>query len=646
MELKFRVQSRSASKKRWNEKWKIRLSAGEEFHVTDQLLKLKGVDPTIVCAFYVQDGSLYFQMRDDEFNAIVNGVSRRDAVVGKGDRIAIGELAEIQVLVAPNASKTEPTLTDVGGEESDGPTLAMEPAESSSGGVSADKEIDTSPGVIEAGMEEIPDIAEPTTFLDARKKPAPLRAAPKREEKVEEPETTGTADFDPDAIPDLDVAEPREEMSKAGLRSLLESTRTQARRSIEEDPDKTPPMGIAKPEDLPFDYAAEDLQSVSDEGRTMGRKTQAAERGPLDPTQTVTQGKTKATQQFTKTVLQNQNDIKTKSQITTSYPLAGKEEKIELENTGTTDLGIQDDVKTGYHQAPKRDPKAAQKKKKGGDEDENEITKTLTKIGEKVADFTGAIAERLSAISSIVGRSKPAEKRKAGWDQVELTGTDTRFAKDQDDVTGDGIVVSKVPRPHPTQVLGADIVEKKKRRKFPTKALFFLTGLSLSIFAFFLVWVLLKPTPQTPIQIIRTNGTAPVVIAVNGVQPGSVGTIQVTQQNGGQSGAAGAPSAVGTAPPAPVRSATTQPPTTVTTRTPPQTQALSGAQAQGNRPVTPATPVSAPARVSPPVTPPPPSQESLPRGIPIEELVRKVQRLKAPPSSSVSNRLDTQGSSR
>ncbi len=90
---------------RWTEKWGVSLFDYEEFHVTDQLLKLpfQETPPKTVCVFSLATGALRFKLLDSDRIAEVNGVRSREAIVGIGDRIRIGENLTIEVVLAPKA---------------------------------------------------------------------------------------------------------------------------------------------------------------------------------------------------------------------------------------------------------------------------------------------------------------------------------------------------------------------------------------------------------------------------------------------------------------------------------------------------------------------------------------------------------------
>ncbi len=142
--IKFRVSaadgvtSSGQPTSQWTEKWGVSLFDFEEFHVTDQLLKLPFQEnpPKTVCVFSVATGALQFRLLDSDRLAAVNGVERREAIVGVGDRIRIGETLTIEVVLAPQVSSSNLDSTPVGRSREDGPTLTL----TTSGPVAPEKE--------------------------------------------------------------------------------------------------------------------------------------------------------------------------------------------------------------------------------------------------------------------------------------------------------------------------------------------------------------------------------------------------------------------------------------------------------------------------------------------------------------------------
>jgi len=91
----------------------VSLLENEEFHVTDQLLKLpfQSAAPQTVCIFSVATGALAFRLVDPDRRSTVNGVEKREATISVGDRIQIGENLSIEVLVAPEIARASPVRT-------------------------------------------------------------------------------------------------------------------------------------------------------------------------------------------------------------------------------------------------------------------------------------------------------------------------------------------------------------------------------------------------------------------------------------------------------------------------------------------------------------------------------------------------------
>lgn len=196
--LKFRVSAFDGvsaggmPEPRWTEKWGVGLFDYEEFHVTDQLLKLpfQETPAKTVCVFSIAGGALAFRHLDADRRAEVNGVERKDAVVTVGDTIKIGDTLTIEVTLAPpkvsarsDAAGVGPALGAKGdsprndGEE--GPTLTFAPS-----------------GLTEAAIPPAPvfdeasrsvEIHEPSLSF-ARPAPAPT---PAKAEAVAVPRATG-----------------------------------------------------------------------------------------------------------------------------------------------------------------------------------------------------------------------------------------------------------------------------------------------------------------------------------------------------------------------------------------------------------------------------------------------------------------------
>lgn len=200
--LKFRVSAYDGisagelPEPRWTEKWGVGLFDYEEFHVTDQLLKLpfQEATPKTVCIFSISDGSLAFRMLDPDRRSTVNGVERRDAVVTTGDKIKIGDTLTIEVALAPpkNAARAAagPSLADALPEipkldPEEGPTLTLAPAGSHEVEQKRDADIPPSPIFHDASRSVVID--EPSLNGFQKKKPTAFepeltpRPAPKTE---------------------------------------------------------------------------------------------------------------------------------------------------------------------------------------------------------------------------------------------------------------------------------------------------------------------------------------------------------------------------------------------------------------------------------------------------------------------------------
>lgn len=133
--LKFRVSSLTEPK--WTEKWGVSLTASEEFHVTDRLLKLPFQEnaPKTVCRFSVEQGILQFHQVDLDRLMTLNGMPTKDSHPKIGDQIRIGGTIQIEVVLAPAkeiqttsfpatpVTSTFSNLDTIPEIKSDGPTL-------------------------------------------------------------------------------------------------------------------------------------------------------------------------------------------------------------------------------------------------------------------------------------------------------------------------------------------------------------------------------------------------------------------------------------------------------------------------------------------------------------------------------------------
>ncbi len=122
---------------KWTEKWGVSLTSGEEFHVTEKLLKLpfQETPPKTVCTFSIDQGSLRFQHLDTDRKVTHNGKPEKECRPNVGDKLLIGETIQVEVLAAPIAKslvtvKEEDSLgpvirSEISIPEADGPTLTM-----------------------------------------------------------------------------------------------------------------------------------------------------------------------------------------------------------------------------------------------------------------------------------------------------------------------------------------------------------------------------------------------------------------------------------------------------------------------------------------------------------------------------------------
>lgn len=125
--LKFRVsafESAGAAEPKWTEKWGVGLFSFEEFHVTDQLLKLPFQEnpPKTVCTFSVAETLLRFRLMDPDRTASVNGLPKKEGLLVVGDRIRIGETLSIEILLAPGKPPVRASAVQ-SAMQADGPTL-------------------------------------------------------------------------------------------------------------------------------------------------------------------------------------------------------------------------------------------------------------------------------------------------------------------------------------------------------------------------------------------------------------------------------------------------------------------------------------------------------------------------------------------
>lgn len=218
--LKFRVSS--VIEPKWSEKWGVSLSPGEEFHVTDKLLKLPFQEnpPKTVCTFSITAGGLSFQHLDLDRVVTLNGVAKRECMPKVGDKIKIGETIVLEIVTAPIAKslvKAEdqegPSISETIGREeptnpaiaTEGPTLTMTmsaqvlPVPSIHKDMSGSLEI-PEPSLSSIKNHEIPELESKPDVKEAR--PAPTAYKP-------QPMTSGPFKVGPV------LAEPKVELAKS-----------------------------------------------------------------------------------------------------------------------------------------------------------------------------------------------------------------------------------------------------------------------------------------------------------------------------------------------------------------------------------------------------------------------------------------------
>ena len=124
-EIKFRVTSKITGQKPWSEKWAVKMGDGEEFIVTDEILKFPTSEITgrVVCTFSLVNEKLQFEYRDQDRPCTVSGNplapgASENLPVTEGDQIDIGEGIRIEVVKAPALPKKN-------AQEQDGPSVPM-----------------------------------------------------------------------------------------------------------------------------------------------------------------------------------------------------------------------------------------------------------------------------------------------------------------------------------------------------------------------------------------------------------------------------------------------------------------------------------------------------------------------------------------
>lgn len=272
IKLKFRVTAKDGPSGRWSEKWGVSLLPHEEFHITDQLLKLPFQEhqPVTVCTFSVPKGKLVFQMVDEDRVASVNGVRQKKAQLRLGDKVQIGEGVIIEVMVAPAFLKEVI-------EQSDGPTLITARPKSNSGSISIPAEHDEIPAIeglqeptLTLAPQEKERIAAEEKF---RQEKAQQALEPEKKADLEEaPHPTKDPGINPDYIP--------EEADAHALKPLAEA----------KDPGFTEPKKESAPQPVAA-LEAKPIEESGDDARTRVVHAKdlapASESMPLDEDRTV-----------------------------------------------------------------------------------------------------------------------------------------------------------------------------------------------------------------------------------------------------------------------------------------------------------------------------------------------------------------------
>jgi hypothetical protein len=170
-EIKFRVTSKATGQKPWSEKWAVKMGEGEEFVVTDEILKFPSheISGRIVCTFSMIGEKLQFEYRDKERICSVSGntfagaaLSEQRAVT-EGDFIEIGESIRIEIVKAPALPKKN-------AQEDDGPGVPVslpdaERNEDSAPHIDLSHELSHEEAPAERGGELhlVPEAIEPST---------------------------------------------------------------------------------------------------------------------------------------------------------------------------------------------------------------------------------------------------------------------------------------------------------------------------------------------------------------------------------------------------------------------------------------------------------------------------------------------------
>ncbi len=123
VEIKFRVTSKLTNQKPWSEKWAVKMGDGEEFVVTEEILKLpdSASPPKVICIFSLFNGRLNYEQHDSGRITTLNGVVVSSQVVSEGASVEVGEGTKIEIVKAP-------ALGAPSAQTHDGPSVVAGPA--------------------------------------------------------------------------------------------------------------------------------------------------------------------------------------------------------------------------------------------------------------------------------------------------------------------------------------------------------------------------------------------------------------------------------------------------------------------------------------------------------------------------------------
>jgi len=123
VEIKFRVTSKLTNQKPWSEKWAVKMGDGEEFVVTEEILKLpdSATPPKVICIFSLFNGRLNYEQHDSGRITTLNGAVVSSQVVSEGASVEVGEGTKIEIVKAP-------ALGAPSAQTHDGPSVVAGPA--------------------------------------------------------------------------------------------------------------------------------------------------------------------------------------------------------------------------------------------------------------------------------------------------------------------------------------------------------------------------------------------------------------------------------------------------------------------------------------------------------------------------------------